>query len=304
MGMAHFHLNALGSSRFTHAVRWFQQAHKLDPNNTQFVLSLATAYFHSQNYGNASAYLTLALKSKSLIAERSQYYNMLAIAYHNGNNENEGDNALSHLSYIDPQTGKYIANHGSLNFRDVYLLQQVQKNYELAISADPRRAVHYYNLGILHAQQGQHHLAIDAYRRAIQRDPKFDECRGALGLSMMALHDYSGAAIQFRRAVLLNPMAVSYIFHFGRCLFLLKLYEEAAEVFKKACELEPENTNFLNWLATTYYELRMYSESDAVFQKSNAVDVHSHTHHYIINGMYFTVSSDPVLRENFTSHLM
>ena len=106
------------------------------------------------------------------------------------------------------------------------------------------------NLGIALKDQGKIDEAIEAYRKAMELDPKDAKPHGNLGALLCdVLGDYEGAAACFRKAIELNPKLVTAYSNLSKALGHDGKWSEAIAAHKTALSLDPQSAQAHNGLA-------------------------------------------------------
>jgi tetratricopeptide (TPR) repeat protein len=108
-----------------------------------------------------------------------------------------------------------------------------------------------YEKGQKAARKGDHALALDYFRKAVDADPEFADAFNNLGAAESALGRLEDAAQEFQKAVDLVPDHSQAIANLSIVLCKLKRYDEAGEAARKALRLDPRLSNVRYILAVT-----------------------------------------------------
>jgi tetratricopeptide (TPR) repeat protein len=103
----------------------------------------------------------------------------------------------------------------------------------------PSEAQKEFAKGKTASKKGEHALALDHFRKAIQIDPEFLEAFNSAGASEMELGHFNEAAEQFQKAVDLVPDYPVALGNLSAALCKLGHYREAAEVARRTLKLDP-----------------------------------------------------------------
>lgn len=106
--------------------------------------------------------------------------------------------------------------------------------YRKAIAKDPKRATGYWRLAILCDQQGNAQESTDLYKRALQLEPKNSDIRCDFGYSLYLQRRWAEAEMQFREALSIKPRNRRAHNNLGLLLAQNEQYGEALEEFHKA----------------------------------------------------------------------
>lgn len=117
-------------------------------------------------------------------------------------------------------------------------LDKAREDYLAVISQEPNNKVAHYNLGVVYQQLNDVKSATDAYRKALEIDPKYQPALFNLAV-LLTPTDPPAAAGYYRQILAINPEDANVHFNLG--LLLRETGQEAegnAEV-GKALELDP-----------------------------------------------------------------
>lgn len=111
--------------------------------------------------------------------------------------------------------------------------------YQRAIAADPKFSWPYANLGRLYMDMGQHEVALEWLRTAVQINPKHFRAHVNLGLSLQILRRYDEAVPAYRAALGLDPDDPFVHAKLGRSLLSLGRDAEGLQELQIAVRLDP-----------------------------------------------------------------
>ncbi|HSI69157.1 MAG TPA: tetratricopeptide repeat protein [Gillisia sp.] len=132
------------------------------------------------------------------------------------------------------------------------------------LEKDPNNATLYYNLGVTSFEVGDHDLAIDYYKKALEIDPSLTDARlnvaaailakeaslveemNSLGMSKADTQKYDELAEQRK-----------------------EIYREALPYLEKVMENNPDNTDAIRTAMNIYYQLGEEAKAEALQQKLN-----------------------------------
>jgi tetratricopeptide (TPR) repeat protein len=120
-------------------------------------------------------------------------------------------------------------------------LQEAVQAYRKAIDLDPKLATAHNNLGLALQAQGRLQEAVVAYRQAILLEPDNTEAHTNLGNALKAKGDFEGAIACYRRAIAADPKDAQAHTNLGIALHVRGNLEGAAASFRKAIALDPKN---------------------------------------------------------------
>ena len=150
--------------------------------------------------------------------------------------------------------------------------EEAEQAYRQAINIDPKFAWPWYNLGnLLKSHLGCYEEAEQAYRQAIKLDPKYADPWNALGnLLKNHLGCYEKAEQAYQQAINLDP---KYAFPWNNLGNLLQghlgRYEEAEQAYRQAIKLDPKDADPWNGLANLLQDhLGRYEEAEQAYRQA------------------------------------
>ena len=175
-----------GTELLTHradepAVQVYSKGHRLFPGSTRMILGLAAAWYARGSYDQAAArfveaadvnprdpepYLLLAKVQSPEITASDAYLDRLA-RFANL----QPQNALANYYYASALSKRCLTDRES----KAAACAEVQPLLEKALRLDPKLGAAYLELGIFYSGQRDYPRAVDAYRKAIEVTPQFEE---------------------------------------------------------------------------------------------------------------------------------
>ena len=111
--------------------------------------------------------------------------------------------------------------------------------FKAAIQIDPKYAAAYYGLGFAYAIQNKPDDAIAAYGQAIQLDPKYKDAYYQRGVLKGLKADFDGAADDFKQVVKLDPHFATAYYNLGHALYFKGDLDGAIDQINQALTLNP-----------------------------------------------------------------
>ena len=152
------------------------------------------------------------------------------------------DEALECLRQADaasPNNPGYVSSIAEVQVRRGDL-RDARKTFERVVGLDACGSDTLYNFGALLVQLGEHRLAAQQYRAAIEKRPEFPEAYNNLGATLFGLEDYAAAENAFRRCIELDPTSAKAHKGLGACLSRRKRDAEALDMYRRALKLRPD----------------------------------------------------------------
>jgi Flp pilus assembly protein TadD len=150
--------------------------------------------------------------------------------------------------------------------------QDAEQAYRRAIELDPRYALPWHNLGIQLGDLRRYEEAEQAYRRAMELDPRDADPWNNLGNLLGELKRYGEAEQAYRRAIELDPANELPWNNLGILLGDLKRYGEAEQAYRRAIELDPRDADPWNNLGILLRELERYGEAEQAYRRAIELD--------------------------------
>ncbi len=155
----------------------------------------------------------------------------------------------------------------------VQIYQQI-----LAVDPDQPDAIHL--LGVTAHEAGEHYVAIEHIRRAIQLNGKVGAFHNNLGNAYQGLGMLDEAVACYRRALELKPDYAHAHNNLGTVLEKQEKWDEAAACYRRALELKPDYADAFNNLGAAFRAKRQLNEAVACYRwalelKPDYADAHN-----------------------------
>jgi len=141
-------------------------------------------------------------------------------------------------------------------------------------------------LGVVYNGTGKHELAIEQFRRAVEREPTSDAAHRGLALAYQQSGLLKEAEETYRRAIALRPQYWAGYNWLGNFYFLTGRYVKAEQMFKKVIEFAPENHRGYDNVGVTEYMLGSWAEAEQAYKKSVTLHESSETYSNL-GALYF-----------------
>jgi tetratricopeptide (TPR) repeat protein len=113
------------------------------------------------------------------------------------------------------------------------------KDFDEAITLDPKYAHAYYNRGVAWYSKGEYDKANCDFTEAMTLDPKYANAFYNRGLTWWVKGEYNKAIADFDNAITLDPKDALTYYNRAKVCTKMKKYDEAVRGFEKALELNP-----------------------------------------------------------------
>jgi tetratricopeptide (TPR) repeat protein len=119
---------------------------------------------------------------------------------------------------------------------------------------------------------GQHDIAVEYHKKAIELNPKFGHGYYSLGLARFDRREYGEARDAFLRAVQFNWAKGTSYYNLGLVYQTLKDYPNAEASYLKAIQFGYNSDGTYYALGFTYFERGNYSEALAAFKEAKKIN--------------------------------
>jgi tetratricopeptide (TPR) repeat protein len=140
--------------------------------------------------------------------------------------------------------------------------------FERAVEVNPRFALAHYNLGTLYLSRGDVTAARRAFERALEVQPDYPEVHNNLGSLLASKGDLAEAIAQFEAALRSRPDYPDALNNLGRAHLQSGRRSEALRFFERALEVEPRFPEAQNNLGVLFGNEGDLERAGACFRKA------------------------------------
>ncbi|MEZ5363300.1 MAG: tetratricopeptide repeat protein [Bryobacterales bacterium] len=141
---------------------------------------------------------------------------------------------------------------------DIYVARKMYREavdaYRQALDEQPRNARLYNKLGISFHHQLMFGEAKRHYERASKLDEKYAQAVNNLGTIYYAERNYKKAQKSYEKALKITPNSASIYSNLGTAFFARRKYEKASQAYLRALEIDPEVFEHRNEMGTLLQE--------------------------------------------------
>jgi tetratricopeptide (TPR) repeat protein len=191
--------------------------------------------------GDLTAALSQFLKAESLYDEDPFLHYDLGLAYFG---KDELDLAISHFKEAVALKPDYSEAYNAMGrvYGELKEWDKAISCFHQALSnllyTTPHIALN--NLGEAYRGKNDYQTAIDFYRQALRKDPRFPPAHRGLGLTYMDLGDYGKAVTALEKAVRYAPRSPLIYFDLARSYLRLSKTKKAISAFENVVTLAPD----------------------------------------------------------------
>ncbi|NOR16000.1 MAG: tetratricopeptide repeat protein [Candidatus Aminicenantes bacterium] len=223
--------------QFEDAVRIYQIAVKIDPQNVRLNYKLAQAHQDAGQVDEAAAvYATLIDLSPE---DAKVYFNTMIRMYDEAQMPDKAVEIARRQVEMEPENSEAVYNVGAMLLKQKNFTEAATA-FEKAIELDPNFEYAYLNLGFCYSQVKDYNQAIATFEKFTGIVPDNDQGWFNLGINYMQLKQWSKAATALLKATELKPDNDYAYYNLAIAYLNLKDNFSAREVHKKLQGINPE----------------------------------------------------------------
>jgi protein O-mannosyl-transferase len=190
-----------------------------------------------------------------------------------------------------------------LAYRNQNQMEAALKEYQIAITLNPKHVMAAINLGNVYHELGHHDKAIQAYQRALGLNP--DHARGHynLGNVYYDLKWYDEAIQEYQRAITLSPELAEARYNLGNTYHAKGHYNLALREYKVALKLTPDYIPARINLGNVYLALGHFDDAIHEYKRVITQDYKSFEAYYNLGRAYQRRGQITEAREKFVQAL-
>jgi tetratricopeptide (TPR) repeat protein len=245
------------------AIKWFNQALKIEKNATYFN-NRGSAYFEIKKMQEALADYQVALKMQAEFTDAQ--YN-LANLYSAIQKHEEAINAYSKILQKDNHQIDALYNRGNA-YKKIKKYQEAIKDYLMVLQIEPNNTKALLNLGNTYLALEDLEEAINAYDKILKLNPSYPEVVLGRANALILQKKYALAIDAYKAHIHLKPDEKESYYGLGNALKDTLKFEDAIYCYKKAIEIDPEYFDALTNLANTLRRVKRFDESALYYSRA------------------------------------
>ncbi|XP_006891646.1 PREDICTED: uncharacterized protein LOC102862704 [Elephantulus edwardii] len=170
-------------------------------------------------------------------------------------------------------TAEFLTNRGVIH-EFMGQKQNAMRDYQLAISLNPKYSLAYFNAGNIYFNHRQFSQAGDYFSKALQFDPGDENAFMNRAVTNIILKKYEEAKEDFTNLVDICPFWAAAYFNRANFYYCLKQYEMAEADLTKALSLKPANALAYTFRAEVRGKIGLIEEAMADYKQ--ALDIQEH----------------------------
>jgi len=223
----------------------------------------------------------------SLRPEDSEALNNLSIVYRKLSRYDEAIKALRDSVRINPRNAKAFNSFG-LVYTDLGRFNDAIQEFNSAIKIELRYAELHNNLGVVYIKQGRFDEALKEFELALQIEPRYAEVFNNLGVTYLKMGKIDAAKREFQNALRIRPdyveansnlnlanqgqsgNAEKINTHYSRANELLSQgrFDEAIKEFRIALKQRPNDAEIYNNMGAAYVKMGRLGEAAKEFENA------------------------------------
>ena len=191
--------------------------------------------------------------------------------------ENQGHNekAIEYHQQAIKLAPQFIKAQESIAYlyRNLGNKQKYVDHLQRAVHISPRNMERKFSLGNAFVEVGKKNEATKLYQQVLDESSKqYSEIAGRVGEAFLRLGAYELAEQAFKKALETDPKSLHLFNQLGIAHRKLEKYDDAISIYKQACDVAPENTTLLFNLARAYYDSNKFNNAERMLRKALKVN--------------------------------
>ena len=242
------------------ALKYFEYALKLSPNNKAALLSVATIFIQEGKFKEAEEYVN---KAKKIDEKNPLVYSYLATIYDSLANRNP-DKKMEYLRRAE---------------------ENLKKTVELKPTAENYASLASFYLSYRNEDSAFANLAEENFKKAIEKDTANENLYFNYGMAAFINKHYKVAAKAFEKFLKFEPNDETALEYYGLSLYSYgqkledsgkksmakDLYRKAVEVYEKLVQLNPNNPDYYQMLSVCYLKVGDTKKAQKAMKKYQAL---------------------------------
>ena len=130
----------------------------------------------------------------------------------------------------------------------------------------------FYNKGIIHYENGEFTLAIDCFKKAVEKNSSNSQYYYNLGLAYVKIGENDSAIDNFKKAISLNPKDADTLQNLGIAYYNKSKFKDAIQAYKNSLAIKPTDADCHDNLGIAYFSINQTLESIECFKKALELD--------------------------------
>jgi len=218
--------------RYDEALRDYDQAIALNPNDATAYYNRGLTYHNLQRYDEALRDYDQAI---ALNPNDAQAYNNRGNTYHNLQHYDEALRDYDQAITLNPNYAQAYNNRGN-TYHNLQRYDEALRDFDQAITLNPNFVQAYYNRGTIYDTLQRYDEALRDFDQAIALNPNLAQAYNNRGNTYTALQRYDEALRDYDQAIALNPNYAQAYFNLGALLASTGQLRGSLPCFEKAAQ--------------------------------------------------------------------
>ncbi len=140
--------------------------------------------------------------------------------------------------------------------------------YKKAVEINPKKDIAYNNMGYVYRYNGEYDKAIEASLKAIKINPNYYHAYNNIGITYDKKGEYNKAIEAYQKAVEINLNFYNAYFNMGITYCKKREFDKAIEFLKKAIDIKPKKDEAYYIIGIIYPVLEEYDKAIAAYKKA------------------------------------
>lgn len=254
-------------NRHEDAVRYYAEVLKLESDCTPAMLNMANSY---DDLGQREKAEQCYIDASNLDPSDPSVFYEWGKYYHRQQRNDEALACFEQASRLDPHDLNILEGRAEV-FDDMGRFDEEVEVLRLVVVEDPQYVVGWTGLGWAYCKTGAHQAALEACRQAVALDPgDFEACR-MLGFVYSEMHEYDTAIEHYEKAMTLDPDNDMVLVNIAFSLIQLDRYAEALPYCSRYLAHESDPVMW-NTQGFALFHLGRLDEAKKCYEESLALD--------------------------------
>jgi len=288
---------AYKEKKFEEAIKHYDQAIQLDPNDILAMNNKVAVYLEQQNFVEAENIAKKALERADEIRAdyriKSKVYTRLGNVYLKQDKVAEAHKAYN-SAVLEDKNPETTAN--------IKKIEKIKKEHDDKAYINPELSLVAKNQGIEHFKKGEFPEAIKSFEEAIRRNPQDHTIYSNRSATYAKLGEYPLASKDADKCIELDPKFIKGYIRKGSALFAMREYQKALETYDQGLRIDENNQELLDLSRKTVFALNKsqneMTDEERLEQAAKDPEISAILQDPVMNQILKDMSSNPTAAQN------